>query len=143
MFYFFRSLIIRFLSILYQSVPFLKPSQYYHINVNSSIIIWYSSRLMRCFFPFLNCCCVFFLFSLRMSFIVMETTLQLKWFFAFWVTVLFLYSCIFFITITPGAIYSRILFYAIYCSISGQETLFFFKIYATGADAQKTRNDGK
>lgn len=50
MFYFFLSLIIRFLSILYQSVPFLKPSQYYHINVNSSIIIWYSSRLMRCFF---------------------------------------------------------------------------------------------
>lgn len=143
MFYFFLSLIIRFLSMLYQSVPFLKPSQYYHINVNSSIIIWYSSRLMRCFFPFLNCCCVFFLFSLRMSFIVMETTLQLKWFFAFWVTVLFLYSCIFFITITPGAIYSRILFYAIYCSISGQETLFFFKIYANGDDAQKTRNDGK
>lgn len=60
MFYFFLSLIIRFLSILYQSVLFLKPSQYYHINVNSSIIIWYSSRLMRCFFPFLNCCCVFF-----------------------------------------------------------------------------------
>lgn len=86
-FSFFFSSIHLLLSIL---VPFRKPSQYYHIIYVE--FIQYDIHFIR------YCICKFFLLFLLLltmtivhinecHFVVMETTLQFKRFFAFWVTV--------------------------------------------------------
>lgn len=81
-------------------------------------VLFSLSQLLLCFFTSFRYECHLLLWKQLFS---SSGFLHFGWQFCFCTSVFF------FITITPGAIYSRILFYAIYCSISGQETLFFSK----------------